>query len=131
MLRPLLRLRNELFDAFGPVKSITDLKKCAKKIENVQFFLLPENKMNVRSTRDKQGRKKRRNTYLELDSNFTESLTSWMVCLEPEGADLLPPDAAAYDNPTVLRSVPRARYSVLTARPRIVLKHDDPVSHQP
>ena len=68
----------------------------------------------------KEGRREE-NTHLELDSNFTESLTSWMVCLEPEGADLLPPDAAAYDNPTVLRSVPRARYSVLMARPRIVL----------
>jgi hypothetical protein len=69
-------------------------------------------------------------THLELDSNFTEFLTSCRVCLGPEGAALLSPDAAAYDSPTVLRSVPRARYSVLTTRPRIVLEHD-PVSHQP
>ena len=70
-------------------------------------------------------------THLELDSNFTVFLTSCRVCLEPEGAALLPPDAATYDSPIVLRSVPRARYSVLTARPRIVLEHDDPVSYQP
>ena len=68
-----------------------------------------------------------------LDSIFTAFLTSCRVCLELEGVALLPPDAATYDSPTVLRSVPRARYSVLTARPRIVLRYqqwDDFVSHQ-
>ena len=51
--------------------------------------------------------------------------------MEPEGADLLPPDAAAYDNPMVLKSVPRARYSVLMARPRIVLVKNDSVPTHP
>ncbi len=58
---------------------------------------------------------------MELDLNFTESFTSCRVFLELEVASALPPEAAAYDKPTVLRSVPSARYSVLIARPRIVL----------
>ena len=64
----------------------------------------------------------RKETHLELESNFTDPLTSCKVCLEPEGAPLLPPDAAKYDNPTVLIRVPRARYSVLMTRPRMVLE---------
>jgi hypothetical protein len=57
----------------------------------VQFFLLPESEpVNT----DGYTSPPREGTYLELDSNFTESLTSRKVCLEPEGASLLPPDAA-------------------------------------
>ena len=92
-------------------------------MKNVQFFLLPEESAHRSTNTDGciylPGKK---GTYLELESNFTDPLTSCKVCLEPEGAALLPPDAAAYDNPTVLSRVPIARYSVLMARPRIVLE---------
>ena len=60
-------------------------------------------------------------THFELDSNFTESFTSCRDFFEPEAASLLPPEVAAYEIATVLKSVPRARYSFLMARPRIVL----------
>ena len=60
-------------------------------------------------------------THFELDSNFTESFTSFRDFFEPEAASLLPPEVAAYEIATVLKSVPRARYSFLMARPRIVL----------
>lgn len=58
-------------------------------------------------------------THLELDSNFTDSLTCWRFF---GAGSLLPPDAAAKEMPTVLSSVPMTRYSVLMARPRMVLR---------
>ena len=120
MLRPLLRLRNEVFDAFGPVKSSPTSKNVRKGSRAYNSSSSLEKKKTNRSTLRNNTRDEEE-THLELDSNFTESLTCCRVGLEPEGASLLPPDAAAYDNPTVLRSVPRARYSVLMALPRIVL----------
>jgi len=88
-------------------------------MKDVQFFLLPD---SASVNTDGIAYVCRKETYLELESNFTDPLTSCKVCLEPEGPALLPPDAAAYDNPTVLRRVPRARYSDLMALPRIVLE---------
>ena len=93
-------------------------------MKNVQFVLLPVTKahQSINTERMQIWSTEKKKTYLELESNFTDPLTSCKVCLEPEGADLLPPDAAAYDNPTVLKRVVRTRYSVLMARPRIVLE---------
>ena len=60
-------------------------------MKGVQFFFLPE----ANTVKTDRYAEKKEGTYLELDSNFTESLTSRKVCLEPECASLLPPDAAA------------------------------------
>jgi hypothetical protein len=121
MFRLLLRLFDEFSDTFDPVKSSltsTDVQNECRTYNSSSSLKARTSQPTL--TQAYVYRKKR--TYLELESNFTDSLTSCRVCLEPEGAALLPPDVAAYDNPAVLRRVPRARYSVLMARPRIVLE---------
>ena len=116
MLRILLCLCNEVPDTFDPVKSsptFTNAYNKSKTYNSSSSLKCPKSDIWNGTTRN--------GTHLELDSNFTESFTSCRVFFEPEAVSLLPPEAATYDNPTVLRSVPSARYSVLMARPRIVL----------
>ena len=116
MLRILLRLCNEVFDTFDPVKSSPSFTNAYNKSRTYKSSSsLQHQNSESRRSRTRNG------TYFELDSIFTESFTSCRVFFEPEAASLLPPEVAAYEIATVLKSVPRARYSFLMARPRIVL----------
>jgi len=88
---------------------------------DVQGFLLPASgSVRKRSSKAKA----------EVGPHFDEAfrLTLSLTCSMVFGfASLLPP-LKPTERPTVPRRVPRARYSVLIARPRITLHSDRPVN---
>lgn len=121
MLRLLFRVRDELSDAVRPVVRSGSRSGIRKARVNSQSLLLPKSFVSVDVVSKKE----------KIDAHFDEAfrLTLSLTCSTVFGfASLLPPPKLI-ERPTVPRRVPRARYSVLIARPRITLHSNKPMNN--